>query len=150
VTEIERWAALALALAILVLGPGFLAYHRGRHVQSNIDRRLTERAQRRFSMAQVLEYGKVATYRIHAFGQSGREMPVPPNPAAVATPPEVVTLTLSPDGQLLHVANRNQTDSEINVVVALNAGGLATSASFVFRPESVADLTLELVEEQTG
>ena len=132
-------------LVILILGIGFFSYHRGRHVQSNIDRR--ELATRRFTMDQALEYGRSATYRIKAWGQSGREMAVPPNPTAVATPPEIVQITLSPDGQLVHVANRNQTDHEVNVVVAVSAGGFATSVNFVFRPELVSMLTLEEVHE---
>lgn len=142
--------AWAIAQALLIISIGCLTYLRGRHVQATYDRRVHERANRRFSMAQSLEYGGSATYRIHAFGQSGREMPVPANPTAVATPPEVASLTLSPDGQLLHVTNKNQTDNEINVVVAVSAGGFAASASFIFRPEVVAALTLELVQEPAG
>lgn len=142
----EQWFwIVAPVVAVVTM---FLAYHRGRHVQSNIDRR--EIAKRRVTMEQALEYGRSATYRIKAWGQSGREMAVPANPTAVATPPEVAALTLSPDGLLLHVTNKNQTDNEVNVVVAVSAGGFAASVSFVFRPELVAALTLEPVQEQAG
>lgn len=101
-------------------------------------------------MSQALEFGKSATYRIHALGQSGRAMPIPANPTAVATPLEIAAVTFSPDGQLVHITNKNQTDNEVNLVVAVSAGGLATSVTIVCRPEVIAMLTLELVEEQAG
>jgi hypothetical protein len=147
-TDFELKVIVTTAFALLVLGGSFLAFHRGRHVQSNHDRRISARARRRFTMAQTLEYGKTAVYRLRAFGQSGREMPTPASPTAVATPPEIAGLVVSPDGQLLHITNKNQTDIEVNVVVAVSAGGFTVSVNFVFRPEAVAALTLELVEEQ--
>jgi hypothetical protein len=146
-TAFEMKVTWAVALAVLILVIGFLAFHRGRHVQSNFDRRVDARARRRFTMAQTIEYGQSATYRIRAFGQSGREMSPPTNPSAVATPPEIVDIEFSPDGQHLRVTNKNQTDLDINVVVAVSAGGFAVSKDFVFLPEHVAALTLEMVEE---
>jgi hypothetical protein len=138
--DLLEWS---LAATLLVSVTGFLGYHRGRHVQATLDRRAESRRRRRFSMSKVVDFGQSETYRLHAFGQSGREMPVPQVPAAVVAPPEVASVEFAPDGQSFVVTNRNAAEGEVNVVIAVSAGGLGASVSLVCRPEVAVLLTIE-------
>lgn len=94
-------------------------------------------------MSKVVEFGQSETYRLHAFGQSGREMPVPQVPLFAVTPPEIVDVELAMEGQSFVVKNKNPADHEVNVVIAVTAGGLGASVSLVCRPEVPVLLTIE-------
>lgn len=94
-------------------------------------------------MSKIVDFGQSETYRLHAFGQSGREMPVPQVPTFAVTPPETVDVELAIEGQSFVVKNKNAADHEVNVVVAVSAGGLGASVSLVCRPEVAVLLTIE-------